>query len=342
MVLNNVGDVMEEVLIQVSEMINSSDNIPEDIKEIVKAICRGYVRESNGKISFESIEKVCKAVFVKINRNDETFTGENKIFGMTDTMYDEECNVIHEMSYVNDDNFVKLITILCHELGHVMTEFEPCSINKGVYGIVKRTAGFFVNCNYDEKNELRASGIYGFRVSDGFLESICSRIFAAKEFREELMSCGYDLEDYVYKDERLFSSRVYDEYKACFELADYIMDGELFNFACRKYETNEEIFADINKYKLNIMYEYFDKSNDALWALKRYEGKDVSEEFQELLEDYKSKKEIAINMMYALADVMGKSYEDEKFLELLDVYESVLDRQKLLPIESADFGTPLM
>ena len=58
-------------------------------------------------------------------------------------------------------------------------------------------------------------------MADGFLESICSKIFASNEFREELKEAGYDLEDYIYKDERLFPSRVYDEYKACFELFDY-------------------------------------------------------------------------------------------------------------------------
>ena len=50
-------------------------------------------------------------------------------------------------------------------------------------------------------------------------------MFLSKEFRNELKEAGYDLKDYIYKDERLFPSRVYDEYKACFELFDYMMDG---------------------------------------------------------------------------------------------------------------------
>jgi len=131
--------------------------------------------------------------------------------------------------------------------------------------------------------------MYGFRMSDGFLESLCSRIFMSQEFREDLKAVGYDLEDYVYKDERLFPSRVYDEYKACFELFDYIMDGQLFDFSCKKYETNEEMIADINRYRLNTIFEYLDKSNDALWKLKKFEGKESSEEFQSLLEEYKDK-----------------------------------------------------
>ena len=40
---------MEELLSKVSELVDKSTKIPEDIKPIVKAICRGYIRESNGR-----------------------------------------------------------------------------------------------------------------------------------------------------------------------------------------------------------------------------------------------------------------------------------------------------
>ena len=38
---------MEELLNKVNELIDKSTNVPEDIKSIVKAICRGYIRETN-------------------------------------------------------------------------------------------------------------------------------------------------------------------------------------------------------------------------------------------------------------------------------------------------------
>ena len=60
----------------------------------------------------------------------------------------------------------------------------------------------------------------------------------------EIVKEKYDLKDYVYKDKRLFPSRVYDEYKACFELFDYVMNGALFDLSkgCYDYYDNEYIF----------------------------------------------------------------------------------------------------
>lgn len=333
---------MEEKLNKSNEMISNSTNIPEDIKKIVRIICKHYIKETEGKLPLEAIQNVCESEFEKISSDNVDFSGENKILGTTDVKYDNECNVIHKMSYLNDSNYIKLITILTHELGHVMTEFAPCSIANGSYSLVKRTTGFFTNCRYNEEGELLTTGMYGFRMSDGFLESLCSRIFMSQEFREDLKAVGYDLEDYVYKDERLFPSRVYDEYKACFELFDYIMDGQLFDFSCKKYETNEEMIADINRYRLNTIFEYLDKSNDALWKLKKFEGKESSEEFQSLLEEYKDKKSDSINLSYVLLDLYDKEMDDDIFAELLDVYRKTLDKQKLLPISTTEFGTPSM
>lgn len=333
---------MNELLDKVSIMVDESVMIPFDIKGIVKAICRGYVRESNGKIPLDGIENVCNTTFVKIDSDNTSFTGENKIMGETDTKYDKNRNVSHVMSYVEFSNMIKLVTILCHELGHVMTEFNPCALSNGVYGVVKRTAGIYTNCEYNDSGDLLASGLYGFRISDGFLESICSRIFASSEFREEILECGIDLKDYVYKDERLFPSRIYDEYKACFELFDYVMDGVLFDFSCKKYEDNKSLVDDINKYKLNTIFKYLDSSNDALWKLKRYERKESNEEFIGLLEKFRENKANAINLLYVLLDMYGKKEDDKKLKELLDVYANGLDKQKLLPISSTDFGMPSM
>ena len=64
---------------------------------------------------------------------------------------------------------------------------------------------------------------------------------------KELFNLGYDLKDYIYKDERIFPSRSYDEYKACFELFDYIMDGELFKFSCVSFSSNQELLSFINE-----------------------------------------------------------------------------------------------
>lgn len=113
---------MDSVLDKVSELIEKSKNIPENIKLIVKAVCRGYIRESNGKIPIEGIINVCDTMFIAIAEDDKEFSGENLILGHTDTDYDDECNVIHNMSYVNASNYAKLIAILTHELGHVITD----------------------------------------------------------------------------------------------------------------------------------------------------------------------------------------------------------------------------
>lgn len=323
---------MEELLEKVSELVEKSNNIPSDIKPIVKAICRGYIRESKGKIPIEGIINVCNTTFKAIDENDTEFSREKRVLGDTETDYDENCNVIHKMSYVNDSNYIKLITILTHELGHVITESKPCQItDEGIYPFAKRTTTFYFNSKYQNDN-LVTQSFYGYRMADGFLESICTKIFESKEFREELQEDGYDLEDYVYKDERIFPSRVYDEYKACFELFDYIMDGALFDFSCISFETNEDFLNYINKHKLTLIFQYLDKSNDSLWKLKNYEGKAKDDKFISLLEMYLNEKSNALNLAHVCLELYGKSEDDEKFQQLYDTYASTLEKQKTMPI----------
>ncbi len=327
---------MNEMLDKVSELVNQSQNIPDEIREIVKAICRGYIRESHGKIPMEGIMNVCNSTFHKISVTDEKFAGEERRFGTTQTDYDQDCNVIHHMSYVTDPNYIKLICILTHELGHVITEPKPNVINEnGVYPLVKRTTTFYQNCEYQE-DKLRAERGFEFRMADGFLETICTKIFASSEFRQELSQAGYDLQDYTYKDERMFPSRVYDEYKACFELFDYIMDGALFDFSCRTFRSNQELLDYINKYRLNVVFRCLDASNDALWNLKGYEGKDYDENFEKLFQDYLKKKDMSLKFVSVCLHFFGKSDEDPIFKKLFDNYSSTIHKQKTLPIPKSD------
>ena len=325
---------MNEVLKEVDELIENSNNVPLELKPIVKAICKGYIRESNGKIPISGIINVCNTVFNKVDSSDTEFTGENKIFATTTTDYDEKCNVIHRVDYINDSNYKKLITILTHELGHVITEPAPCFINQNnVYPIAKRTTTYYFNCYYD--NNVLMAYTYGKRMADGFLESICWKIFASNEFRDELKKAGYDLEDYIYKDERLFPSRVYDEYKACFELFDYIMDGALFDFSCKTFSSNEEILEFIDKNRLNVIFGCLDKSNEALWDFKKYEGKNRDEEFDKLLQVYNENKELSVDLSLLLLELYNKTPNDLIYQQLLDTYKNTLEKQKLLPLEES-------
>ena len=323
---------MEEVLSKVSELIDKSNNIPNEIKTIVKAICRGYIRESKGKIPIEGIMNVCNTIFIKIDENDTSFSGEEKILGSTETNYDKDCNVIHKMSYINDSNYIKLIAILTHELGHVITESKPCQItNDGIYPLVKRTTTIYHKGQYQE-GKFGATKWYGFKMADGFLESISTKIFASPEFRQELLASGYDLKDYIYKDERLFPSRIYDEYKACFELFDYIMNGTLFDFSCMSFHSNKDLANYINKHRLNIIFEHLDRSNDILWQLKKYEGKEYDEKFEELLKQYLKAKDTSLNLANVCLELYGKKEDDKEFQQLYDTYAQTLNKQKQLPI----------
>lgn len=324
---------MNDILNKVSELIDLSLNIPVEIRPIVKAICKGYIRESNGKIPIEGIINVCNTTFVPINVGDMNFSGNERILGTTETDYDQQCNVIHKMSYVNDSNYIKLISILVHELGHVITESKPCEINSdGVYPFAKRTTTLYQNCFYEDGILKVKSGMFGYRMSDGFLESISTKIFSSPEFRQELFVEGYDLEDYVYKDERIFPSRIYDEYKACFELFDYIMDGCLFNFSCMSFNSNDDLRKFFVNNKLNVVLGHLDKSNDSLWELKSYEGKERDDLFDSLLQEYIEAKKVSLYVASVLCEKYGKSLDDPKYNELLSIYKSTLEKQKQLPI----------
>ena len=142
---------MEEKLNEVSILIDNCKNIPIEIKGIVKAICRGYIRESKGLIPISGIMNVCNTIFNPINEDDIEFRNTDMRFAETNTNYDENCNVIHTLSYLKCSDYIKLISILCHELGHVITESKPCEIlENGIYPIAKRTTTFYFN--YDKEN----------------------------------------------------------------------------------------------------------------------------------------------------------------------------------------------
>ena len=219
---------------------------------------------------------------------------------------------------------------MVHELGHVITESKPCAIDNNIYPLAKRTTTIYRTCMYQD-NVLTAKNFWGFRMADGFLESISSKIVSSPEFRQELKNFGYDLKDYEYKDERLFPSRIYDEYKACFELFDYIMDGKLFEFSCMTFNSNEELETYIKTNRLEIIFFHLDKSNDALWALKKYEGKEWSKEFEELLNNYQQHKNNSLLVAEVCAEWFGKSKTDQKYQELYEIYSKTLDKQKTFP-----------
>ena len=61
---------MEEKLNEVSILIDNAKNVPLEIKGIVKAICRGYIRESKGLIPISGIMNICNTVFIPINEDD--------------------------------------------------------------------------------------------------------------------------------------------------------------------------------------------------------------------------------------------------------------------------------
>lgn len=318
-------------MLEIDELIDKS-KVPDELKDIVKAICKGYIRESKGLISIEGIKNVCNADYERIDENIDDFMGENNSFARTTTDYDN-CNVIHKVSYINEKNYIKLISILTHELGHVMTEPKPCKVlDNGHYPLIKKTNAIFLDCRYELDGILLTQDYFGFRLSDGFLESICTKIFESNEFRNELKEKGYDLKDYIYKDERLFKSRMYDEFKACFELFDYIMDGRLFEFSCISFKSNEEFANYINKYKIINIFKIIDDCNETLWKLKPYEEQDYTSFVGNVIQDYLEKKDKVIDLAYCCASINNKSTNDQKFIDLVNTYKSTLSKQKLLPI----------
>ena len=319
-------------MLEIDELINKSKNIPNELKNIVSSICKAYIKESNGLITLEGINNVCNAYYERIDENIDEFRGENNSFARTTTDYDENCNVIHKVSYINEKNYIKLISILTHELGHVMTEPKPCEIlDNGHYPLIKKTTTIFFDCRYELDDIFLTQDYLGFRLADGFLESICSKIFNSNEFRQDLLNKGYDLKDYVYKDERLFVSRIYDDYKACFELFDYVMNGKLFEFSCMTFNSNEEFIKFVNENKLKTIFSIIDEANEALWKLKPYEGQDYTDYVGNVIQDYLEKKDMVILLANACIEYFGKS-KDENFDKLVNIYKSTINKQKLLPI----------
>ena len=110
------------------------------------------------------------------------------------------------------------------------------------------------------------------------------------------------------------------------------MNGLLFDFSCRTFESNEELANYINKYKLYIIFGYLDKSNNTISSLKEYEGKEPDEKFNELLQKYLKEKNMALKLAKVLLERSEKKSDDETFKELYDIYASTLKKQKQLPI----------
>lgn len=284
---------MQEKLLLTEKMINESVNIPNDIKGYVLAICKGYIKYSNGMISLKGIENVCKTNFIKIDEDNKDFATENNFFGDTDRQIFDDCSLKHTMSYVNSSNKIKLVIILLHELGHVITEYKVNKVlDDGGFPFFKSTLSFYTNLRYID-GVLNCSSVKGFRINDGFLETICSSIFSDPTFREEIKLSGCDLGDYVYKDNRLFTSRVYDEFRDCFQLFNEIMNGKLFEFACMDKDTDEEYIDFINKNRIHTIFGFIDKTLESLWALKKYENIERDSQFDLLLGEYfKNKNEL--------------------------------------------------
>ena len=109
------------------------------------------------------------------------------------------------------------------------------------------------------------------------------------------------------------------------------MDGKLFDFSIKKYDNNQELTTFINENKIIKIFEYLESSNEALWSLKRYEGKEADEEYKELLSKYKKSKEVSLQLASVLMETYGKDINDPKYLELLDVYKNTFKKQKTLP-----------
>lgn len=311
----------------VEKMIQSSQNVPNELKGIVSAICKGYIRHSKGMLSLSGIENVCNATFIKVEEDDRVFATENNFFGSTDTQILANGDVKHIMSYVDSSDKVKLIMILTHELGHVLTEPKVNKVFEGEkFPFVKRTLTYYINCYYED-GVLMANSHNGFRLADGFLEKVCEDIFQDRLFREEIALNGCDLGDYVYKDKRLFSSRVYDEFRDCFVLFNEIMGGKLFKFAFMNKDSDEEYVSFINENRLYVIYQYIDKTLESLWKLKKYETNARDEKFDLLVNDYFSHKEELLMVVDILSE--GLSNQDR------------INELKLSFIDLSKFGNSL-
>ena len=329
---------MESILNLAGDLIDKSNNIPDDIRPIVKAICQGYIRETGGEISIEEVIRVCETKFTPQKDGLTKYDNKFKPFGLTDTTYDNDGKVRHEMEYICDlSDPIRLISNLTHEIGHVITERNAnTTLNKDNdfrFPLVKKTADVYLTVYYD-KEQMMCEYSMGYRMTDGFLESISSRIFASSEFREQIKQAGYDLQDYQYKDERLFPSRIYDEYKACYELFNFLTDGAIYDFAVKRFRKDKDIVDFVLKYNLGKIYMKTDKVNDTIWDLKPYEGKAADDEFREILNSYTESKKQVIDYALELkkAKEQTSNFDYDEFDRLLNNYKKIIEKQKELPI----------
>lgn len=329
---------------KVEDAILKSSNIPSNLKGVVLAICNGYIRETDGNLPYEGIINVCNATYIEHPENDKEFLGKYGNLATTEVNYDENLNVSNILEYTNFANPIKTITLLTHELGHVMTNFAPNNIIKiseteKIFMICKCTGSFYLNCSYDDNDNLCAASKFGFCFSDGFLETMGMKIFKQEEFRKELKEIGYDLGDYVYKDKRLFPSRMYDEYQKMFVLYDYIFHGELFPFCYSDFKNDSELLNYIRTNKLEMFLPVMDECSIAFSLLKEYEGKESDERFLKLFADYLEKRKAFLLCTEEMCELERVSLDDPKYIELLSSYLDNLSTQELLPLPS-EFRKP--
>lgn len=306
---------MENILLDVELMVNSSRCIPDDIKPFVLTICKGYIRHSNGMISLKGVDNICNTKFVSVEEDDKTFATENNFLGQTSRKILNDGNLEHTMYYVNAKDKIKLIIILLHELGHVISEYKVNEVlldSEFPFPFFKSTLSFYQDLKYVDGN-LMCRSVNGFRINDGFLETICSNIFSDPVFREEIRLAGCDLKDYIYKDKRLFPSRIYDEFRDCFKLFNEIMEGRLFEFACMYKEDDNELMEFIINNRINIVFKFIDKTLESLWCLKKYENKERDEEFNLLVNKYLENK----SELLEVADILTKETANKEKISFL-------------------------
>ncbi len=110
-------------------MIRNSTNIPDDIKTIVKVICRGYIREGNDKIPLTGINNVLHTNFIIIYEDNYDFTGENKILGEMNTHYESNCKYNENGNLLAEGIYGCRISMFFYNL-YVIKYFSPKNLEK--------------------------------------------------------------------------------------------------------------------------------------------------------------------------------------------------------------------
>lgn len=324
---------MKATFEQINQLIDNSNSIPNPLKPVVKAICRGYHRQISGRIPLEGYQNMAKATISRRSESDPGFNTDEHVLGYTHTHYNEDCTINHRIEFLGSENIIKVLAILSHEIGHVITESNPTNYYSGKFPYVKRTAGYY--SDFEQVGDsMYCSGDHGHRVSDGFLESVCTKMWASPEFRKEMSILGFDLKDYQYKDPRLFPSRSYDEYKAGFELFDYVSLGAITDFACKSFPTNGDMLEFIEDTGLDSIYYSLDQSDRAFSDLKIFEGKPSSPKFVFQLKRYQMLKKATLKLAKFCADVSRVS-ETPEYKKLYEAYSNTLSLQKLLPLNDS-------